>query len=174
MSQTGTTNGRANPTTITAEPGIPHIIVEREVDAPRALVFRAYTEPKLMEQWLGPRDLTMRIERHGNAHGDAYRFIHTDANGNEFAFRGVVHGPAGGASPETGMFRTFEWEGMPNHVSLEQLTLEPRANGQRTLIRTVSTFLSQADRDGMIASGMESGLKQAMERLDELMARLQG
>jgi uncharacterized protein YndB with AHSA1/START domain len=64
-------------TEITAEPGIPQIVVSREFAAPRDLVFRAYTEPDLLSQWLGPRDLTMTIDKYDVRDGGTYRYIHT-------------------------------------------------------------------------------------------------
>ena len=85
-------------TQITAEPGIPQIIMTCEFDAPRELVFRAYTEPELLQQWLGPRDLTMAVKENDVRDGGKWRFVHTDAHGHEHGFHGVFHGnpsPAG-------------------------------------------------------------------------------
>ena len=153
-------------TQITAPPGVPQVIITREFDAPRDLVFRAYTDPDLLVQWLGPRDLTMTIDRYEVRDGGAWRYIHTDAEGNEFRFRGFFHGTP---SPE-GIVQTFEFEGMPGHVALETTTLTERDG--RTLVRTVSGFQSVEDRDGMVASGMERGVRDSDERLDDLLARL--
>ena len=68
------------------------------------------------------------------------------------------------------MVRTFEFEGVPGHVSLETATFEER--GGKTLLRVNAVYQSVEDRDGMVQSGMESGLNEGMERLDELLARL--
>jgi uncharacterized protein YndB with AHSA1/START domain len=154
-------------TQITAEPGIPQIIIEREFDAPRDLVFRAYTDPELVVQWLGPRDLTMKIEEYDVRDGGKWRYISTDADGNEYGFHGVFHGTP---SPE-GTVQTFEFEGMPGHVAMDTLTLVERDG--RTLARTVSSFQSVEDRDGMVASGMERGVRDSDERMGELLAKLQ-
>ncbi|GAB2819590.1 SRPBCC family protein [Actinoallomurus bryophytorum] len=154
-------------TQITAEPGIPQIIVEREFDAPRDLVFQAFTEPELIVQWLGPRELTMKIEEYDVRDGGKWRYISSDADGNEFGFHGVFHG---NPSPE-GTVQTFEFEGMPGHVAMDTLTLVERDG--RTLVRTVSSFQSVEDRDGMIASGAERGVRDSDERLGELLAKLQ-
>jgi uncharacterized protein YndB with AHSA1/START domain len=154
-------------TQITAEPGIPQIIIEREFEAPRDLVFRAFTEPELIVQWLGPRDLTMKIEEYDVRDGGKWRYISTDADGNEFGFHGVFHGTP---SPE-GTVQTFEFEGMPGHVAMETITLVERDG--RTLARTVSSFQSLEDRDGMVASGMEHGVRDSDERMGELLAKLQ-
>lgn len=154
-------------TEITAEPGIPLIVMTRDFDAPRDLVFRAYTEPRLLVQWLGPRDLTTTVDRYDVRDGGQWRYVQKDPEGNEHGFHGVFHGAP---SPEA-IVQTFEYEGVPGHVMLETTTFEER--GGATLVRTVSSFQSVADRDGMVASGMERGVREGDERLDELLARLQ-
>lgn len=154
-------------TQIIAEPGVPQIVITREFDAPRELLYRAYTDPELLVQWLGPRRLTMTIERQDVRDGGMWRFTHRDAEGNEYGFHGVFHGTP---SAEGGIVRTFEYEGAPGHVSLETLTLEE--HGGRTLVRTNAVFQSVEDRDAMVESGMESGVNEGMEKLDELLARL--
>jgi uncharacterized protein YndB with AHSA1/START domain len=153
-------------TQITAEPGVPLIVITREFDASRELVFRAYTEPDLIVRWLGPRELAMTIDEYDVRDGGRWRYISTDEAGNEFAFRGVFHGAP---SPD-GTVQTFEFEGMPGHVALETLTMEERDG--KTLVRTVSSFQSVEDRDGMVASGMEHGVHDSHERLDELLATM--
>jgi uncharacterized protein YndB with AHSA1/START domain len=154
-------------TEITAGPGMPQIVITREFDAPRDLVFRAYTEPELLAQWLGPRDLTMTIDRYDARDGGTWRYVHTDAQGNEYGFHGVFHGTP---SPD-GIVQTFEFEGVPGHVALETITLHERDG--KTLVRTVSGFQSVEDRDGAVASGMEQGVRDSDERLDDLLAKLQ-
>jgi uncharacterized protein YndB with AHSA1/START domain len=153
-------------TQITAEPGVPLIVITREFDAPREMVFRAYTDPELIVQWLGPRDLTMAIDEYDVRDGGRWRYVSTDGAGNEFAFHGVFHGTP---SPE-GTVQTFEFEGMPGHVTLETLTMEERDG--KTFVRTVSSFQSIEDRDGMVASGMERGVHDSHERMDELLATM--
>ena len=155
-------------TRITAEPGMPQIIITREFDAPRDLVFRAHTDPGLLVQWLGPRDLTMTIDRYDVRDGGRWRYVHTDAQGNAYGFHGVFHGDP---SPQA-IVQTSEFEGAPGHVKLDTTTLEQRGN--KTLVRTVSAFSSVADRDAMIASGVERGARDSGERLQELLTRLQG
>jgi uncharacterized protein YndB with AHSA1/START domain len=153
-------------TQITAEPGIPQIIITREFDAPRELVIRAYTDPELLVRWLGPRDLTMTIDHFDVRDGGRWRYIHADADGNEYGFHGVFHGTP---SPD-GLVQTFEFEGAPGHVALETLTLEERDG--RTVTRSVSSFQSVEDRDGMVEGGMERGVRDSDERLAELLAEL--
>ena len=154
-------------TQITAEPGIPQIIITREFDAPRDLVFRAYIEPDLLGQWLGPRDLAMTIDRYDARDGGTWRYVHSDAQGNRYGFHGVFHGDP---SPD-GIVQTFEFEGAPGHVYLQTATLAERSG--KTLLRTISAFQSVGDRDAMVASGMERGVHDSGERLAELLARLQ-
>jgi uncharacterized protein YndB with AHSA1/START domain len=149
-----------------AEPGVPSVVFTSEFDAPRDLVFRAYMEPELLVQWLGPRRLAMTIDRQEVRDGGRWRFINRGADGNEFGFHGVFHGEP---SPDETV-RTFEYEGAPGHVSLEKLTLEERDG--RTLVRTISVFQSVEDRDAMVQSGMERGVREGVERLEVLLARL--
>lgn len=165
MDRKGTT---MNKTTITAEPGIPQITITREFDAPRELVFRAHTDPQLLVQWLGPRDLTLTIDRYEVRDGGTWRYVHTDAQGHEYGFHGVFHGTP---SPDA-IVQTFEFEGVPGHVNLYTITLKQQGGG-RTLMRTVSSFQSVEDRDGMVASDMERGVRDSADRLEELLARLQ-
>jgi uncharacterized protein YndB with AHSA1/START domain len=151
---------------LTAEPGVPQIVIAREFEASRELLFRAYTDPELLAQWLGPRRMSMTVHSYDLRDGGAWRFTHRDPEGNAYGFHGIFHGTP---SPE-GIVRTFEFEGAPGHVSLETLTFEER--GGKTLVRTNAVFQSVEDRDAMIESGMESGVNEGMERLDELLARL--
>jgi uncharacterized protein YndB with AHSA1/START domain len=152
-------------TRITAQPGNALIQIEREFDAPRDVVFRAHVDPELLAQWLGPHNMTMTIDHFEPRDGGRYRYVHRDPDGNEYGFRGVFHGDP---SPD-GTIQTFEWEGLPGHVSLDSAVFEAR--GDKTLVRVTSAFQSVEDRDGMIASGMESGLNEGYERLDQLLAR---
>jgi uncharacterized protein YndB with AHSA1/START domain len=153
-------------TQITAEPGVPYIDFTREFDAPRELVFRAHTDPELLAQWLGPRKYEMIIERLEPRDGGTWRYLNRDDAGNELAFHGVFHGTP---TPDR-MVQTFEFEGAPGHVSLETLTLEERDG--RTIARGRSVYESVEDRDAMVRSGMEQGMSEGYERLDELVARL--
>ena len=153
-------------TQIAADPGVPQIIITREFAAPSEFLFRAWTEPELLVQWLGPRRLKMRVDRHELRDGGRWHFTHWGEDGTEHRFGGVFHGtPSVGAT-----VRTFEYEGAPGHVSLETLTFERR--GDRTLVRMNSVFQSVEDRDAMVQSGMEEGVNDGMERLDELLARM--
>ena len=154
-------------TQITAERGMPQIIITREFDAPRDLVFRAHTDPDLLVQWLGPRALTMTVDHYDARDGGTWRYVHKDAQGNEYGFHGVFHGTP---TPD-GMVQTFEFEGAPGHVSLDTTTLQEHDG--RTLLRSVSSFQSVEDRDEMIAAGMERGVRDSEDRLAELLDKLQ-
>ncbi len=152
-------------TEITATPGQPRIDMQREFAAPRALVYRAYTDPALLVQWIGPRRLTMTVDRWDPQDGGAWRYTHRDGAGNEFVFHGVFHGAP---SPD-GMVQTFEFEGAPGHISLDWVEFEDR--GETTVVHTHSVHQSVQARDAMIAAGMTSGINEGYERLDELLAR---
>ncbi|MBK9051731.1 MAG: SRPBCC family protein [Chloroflexi bacterium] len=155
-----------NQTAITAEPGRQEVFVIREFDAPRELVFKAHTDPNLFVQWIGPRDLSTTIEAFEPVSGGNWRFTQKDQDGNEYSFHGVFHE----VSPER-VIQTFEFDGLPEsgHVALETMTLEALPNG-RTKLTNQSIFQSVADRDGMIQSGMEQGVNEGYERLDEVLA----
>jgi uncharacterized protein YndB with AHSA1/START domain len=153
-------------TQIIAEPGVPQIVVSREFDAPRDLLFRAHTDPDLLVQWLGPRELTMTIDRLDLRDGGSWRFAHWDIDGNEYGFHGVFHG----APSASGIVWTFEFEGTPGHVVLETATFEEL--GGKTLLTQNSVFQSAGDRDRALQSGMADGAIDSMDRLDELLTRL--
>jgi len=150
---------------ITAEPGVPQILTERELDAPPELVYRAFTEPDLLAQWLGPRKYTMTVDRYDLRDGGSWRYVHSDEDGNAWGFHGVFHG-----EPSLhGIVQTFEFEGAPGNVQMDTVTFEGRGDG--TVVRTNSVFQSVEARDAMVQSGMADGMSQGYERLDELLAR---
>jgi uncharacterized protein YndB with AHSA1/START domain len=152
---------------IAAEAGTALIVTERELDAPRDLVYRAWTDPALLAQWLGPRRLTMRVEAYDLRHGGAWRYVHVDTDGTEYVFRGVFHGDP---TPDR-MVQTFEFEGAPGHVALDTLILEDL--GGRTLARTISAYQSVEARDAMLNSGMAGGMEEGYQQLEELLAGMQ-
>ena len=157
-----------NKIVVTAEPGKQDVLITREFDAPRELVFKAHTDPQLYAQWLGPRGYDMVLETFEPYSGGRYRYIHKDSNGNEFRFHGVFH-----EISEDLMIQTFEFEGLPEkgHVTLDTMRLESLP-GDRSRLTIQSLFQSVADRDGMVQSGMEQGMTEGYERLDELLATL--
>jgi uncharacterized protein YndB with AHSA1/START domain len=153
-------------TEITAVPGMPQIVITREFNASPEFLFRAHTDPELLVQWLGPRGLAMKVERLDARHGGTWRYIHEDRDGNAFAFHGVFHGTP---SPD-GITQTSEFEGAPGNVSLESMTFEQRDG--KTLLRATATYQSIDVRDMVIESGMETGVVEGYERLDELAEKM--
>ena len=156
-------------TTITAERGKQEIVITREFDAPRELVFKAFTDPNLIPQWWGPRYLSTEIDKIDVKPGGQWRFINRDAEGKEYGFHGVYHEIL---APER-IIDTFEFEGLPEtgHVALETVRLEALPGGRTRLI-SQSVFQSVADRDGMLQSGMEEGVNDTYDRLEELLKKL--
>ncbi len=151
-------------TRIIAERGKQEVIITRVFEAPRNLVFKAYTDRNLIAQWLGPRRFTTIVDKIDVRPGGVWRFINRDAGGNEYAFHGVFHDVV---SPES-IVRTFEFEGTPGRVSFETLTLEEI--GDKTKVTAKAVYQSVEDRDTMLKSGMEEGVLETMDRLAELLA----
>jgi uncharacterized protein YndB with AHSA1/START domain len=151
---------------VTAEPGVPQIVTTRDFDAPRHLLYRAFTDADLLTQWLGPRRYTMTIERFDPRDGGTWRYLHADDAGNTYGFHGVFHGDP---SPE-GIVQTFEFEGAPGNVQMDTVTFEEHDGG--TTVRTNSVFQSVEARDAMYESGMAEGMSEGYERLEELLAKL--
>lgn len=154
-------------TTITT-PSEREIVSERVFDAPRDLVFETFTDPELIPAWWGPRGSTTIVDKMEFEVGGAWRFVHRDVDGSETGFRGTYRE----ITPPERIVQTFEWEGMPGHVIVE--TAEFEDLGDRTKITTRSLFHTTEERDGMLASGMESGLTETHDRFTELLAKRQG
>lgn len=152
-------------TTITAEPGTPYLTITREFDAPVEQVFNAHIDEHLAVQWLGPRGYEMTCDRWDMRDGGAYQYTHTNPEDESFTFRGSVHS----VKPNESIVQTFEFLGYPGPVDLEWMTFEDLGD-ERTRIVGKSVFQSVEHRDAMIASGMESGVREGYERLDELLA----
>jgi uncharacterized protein YndB with AHSA1/START domain len=150
---------------VVADPGTHDIIITRSFDAPRELVFKAFTEADAVRQWWGQRSTETIIDEFEARAGGRWRLVERDGEGNEYGFHGVYHEAT---APERIVY-TFEFEGMPGHVLLETVTFEEQDG--RTLMTDVSVFQSVADRDGMLQSGMESGAAESMDRLDEYLAK---
>ena len=157
-----------NKTRITAEAGKQEFFVTREFDAPRKVVFKAFVDPKLYVQWLGPRNMNMKLEKFEPRPGGMWRYVDKDPSGTEYGFHGVYHEVL---TPER-LIDTFEFEGLPEkgHVSLETAKFEELPGG-RTRLTIHSVFQTVADRDGMVSTGMEKGMTESFERLDELLAK---
>ena len=150
---------------VVADPGTQEIVITRSFDAPRELVFKAFTEPDAVRRWWGLANSETVVDQLEARPGGRWRFVERDGEGNEFGFHGVYHDLQ---APERIVY-TFEYEGMPGHVLLETITFEEQDG--RTLMTDSSVFQSVADRDGMLASGMETGAAQSMDQLDEYLAK---
>lgn len=160
MTATGT-----HETEIVADPDVPLVRITREFDAPPEKVFRAHADPDLVVQWLSPQRHEMRIERFDCRTGGSYRYVHT-ADGEEYCFYGSFHE----VRPDEVIVQTFTYEGMPDGVALERVTFEDIGGGRTRLVAT-SLVDSFEGRDAVLSSGMEDGLRECYEKLDELFTR---
>ena len=151
-------------TTIEADPTVPLVRITREFDAPPEKVFRAHTDPDLLVQWLGPHGLEMTVDHFDCRTGGSYRYLHRDENG-EYGFHGCFHE----VRPAELIVQTFTFEGFPDGVALEKLVLEDLGNG-RTRLTATSLVDSFEGRDAFLAGGMEQGVREGYERLDEVLA----
>ena len=153
-------------TEFVADRGMRQVVMTRVFNAPRDRVFRAYTDPKLIPRWWGPRRYTTVVEKMDVRPGGRWRYVQRDAEGNEFGF----HGEYREIVPPERLVSTFEFEGMPGHVLLDTATFEDL--GRRTRLTITSQFESVEDLEGMVKSGMESGARESQDRLEELLATL--
>ncbi len=151
-------------TQITLDPRVPLVRITREFDAPPEKVFRAHTDPDLVVRWLGPRGVEMKIDHYDCRTGGSYRYVHT-SGGQEYGFRGCFHD----VRPSGLIVQTFTFEGVPDGVALEKLVFEDLGGGRTRLVAT-SLVDSFEGRDAFVSSGMEDGIRQGYERLDEVLA----
>jgi uncharacterized protein YndB with AHSA1/START domain len=157
----------SNQLTVTT-PSDREIVMTRVFDAPRDLVFEAHTSCEHMSHWWGPRKYEVASCEMDFRPGGAWRIVHRGPGGEEHGFRGEFREIV---RPERIVW-TFEWEGMPGHVSVDTLTLEEQ-DGKTTLTAT-SVFDTVEDRNGMLESGMEAGAAETMDRLAEYLEALKG
>lgn len=155
-----------NPTKIAASPGKQDILITRDFNASREQVFRAYTDPNIYKNWIGPKEMKTTIQTFDPKPGGKYRYIQRDKSGKEFAFHGVYHEVK---SPEL-IIETFEYEGLPEkgHALLESVKFESLSSN-KTRVISKSVFLSTEDRDGMMRPDMTKGINESHERLDDLL-----
>ena len=149
--------------------GVPFIDYSREMDFPVADVFNAHRDPDLISQWLGPRGMKMDMDHYDFVTGGTYRYTHTGPDGVPYDFSGIFHT----VRENEFAIQTFEFSGYPDVVSIESLTFEDLGNG-RTRLTSHGVYPTMEARDGMASSGMEDGLGQGYERLEELLASLAG
>ncbi len=158
------TSRTSHETQIVADPDLPMVRIIREFDAPPAKVFRAHTDPELVAQWMGPRSTQARIDHWDCRTGGSWRYVATQGD-QEYGFRGCFHE----VRPNELIVQTFTFEGMPDGVALEKLVLEDLGDGRTRLTATSLTDSFEA-RDAMLASGMDVGVREGYERLDEVLA----
>ncbi|HTP02797.1 MAG TPA: SRPBCC family protein [Anaerolineales bacterium] len=157
----------AGKTHIVAEPGKQEIVITRLFDVPRERLFKVMNDPELLPQWWGPERYTTTVEKMDVRPGGSWRFVQAAADGGTHAFHGVYHE----VRPPERLVYTFEYEGVPGHVTMDTITFED--TGGKTLLREQSVFQSVEDRDGMVQSGMEEGANASMERLEALLTKAQ-
>jgi uncharacterized protein YndB with AHSA1/START domain len=152
-----------NALTVTAPEGLPFVDWEREFDAPVAAVFRAHTDPELVQRWLGPHGYEMTIREWEAVDGGRWSYVHS-AGGEDYAFRGTFHT----VRENDVIVQTFEFLGVPDVVSVETVRFVDL--GGRTRLVGHSVYPSLEARDGMVRSDMERGMGEGYERLDEQLA----
>lgn len=138
----------------------------REFDAPVEALFRAHAEPDLMKSWLGPHGLEMTIEEWDFTSHGGYRYVHTD-EGGAYGFNGTFH------TVRTNEFilQTFEFDGAPDQVNIEYLWFEDLGGG-RSRLRGRSICPNVEARDALLSSGMQDGMEQGYQKLDDLLKNL--
>ena len=148
---------------IEAVPDLPIVRITRDFHATPAQLMRAHTDPDLFLRWVGPDSLTTRIDHWDCRTLGSYRYV-SERDGEEFAFRGTF--------PEVGedrIVQTFTWEGMPEAIALETLWFEDLGEGM-TRLHAQSLCDSIEGRDGMLSSGMDTGIHEGYAKLDGLLA----
>jgi uncharacterized protein YndB with AHSA1/START domain len=166
MSTSPTHEAATRETTIEADPNLPTIRIVRDFDAPPEKVFRAWVEPELVVQWLGPKSTEMRIDQWDARTGGNYRYSALQDGEVVAAFYGSFHE----VRPSERLVQTFTWEGMPDGVSLDTMTFEDLGDG-RTRTIGLSVVENFEGRDAIMASGMEVGVYEGYEKLDALLAQ---
>ena len=156
-----------NETSIEAVPDLPIIRITREFEAPAATVYRAWAEPELVKRWMGPRSIDMDIDAWECRRGGSYRYTARRAGEEIARFYGSFHE----ARPGERIVQTFTFEGVPDGVSLDTVVFTPLDGGRRCRTVVTSVVDSMEARDGILASGMDTGVTEGYEELDELCAQ---
>lgn len=151
-------------TEITVDKDVPLVKITRDFDAPPDKVFRAHADADLVVRWLGPRSLQTRIGHYDCRTGGSYRYRQV-RGAEEFGFYGCFHE----VRPGELIVQTFTFEGEPDGVALERIVFTDLGGG-RTRLTSTSLVDSFAARDAFVASGMETGVREGYERLDEVLA----
>lgn len=151
---------------LVAEPKQHSIVATCIFNAPRELVFKIMTDPETIPQWWGPRNLTTTVDKMEPRSGGSWRYVVSAQNGKEWAFHGVYHAIE---APVRTVF-TYEYEGLPGHVSMETAMFEDHDGGTKVTI--ISVFQTIEDRDNMLQSDWQEGEEESMDRLEELLAKM--
>jgi uncharacterized protein YndB with AHSA1/START domain len=146
-------------TKINAEDGKQDLVITREFDLPLALLFKAYIEPEIVEQWMGTKVLKLESKQHGS-----YQFETTDPKGNKHRFNGTIHD----FCPNQRIIRTFEMENTPFPVQLEFLEFEKLTDETSKLVMQI-VYKSVAYRDQMLQLPFAFGINMAHNRLQEIL-----
>jgi uncharacterized protein YndB with AHSA1/START domain len=149
-------------TKINAEDGKQELVITREFDLPLELLFKAYEEPEIVEQWMGTKVLKLENKKHGG-----YQFETTDPKGNKYGFNGVIHE----FSPNKRIIRTFEMENTPFDAWLEFLEFEKLTDDTSKLTMHV-IYKSVALRDQMLQMPFAQGINMAHNRIQEIVSKL--
>lgn len=145
------------------------ITMSRVFDAPRELVWKVCTSADFIPQWWGPHRMTTVVDQMEVEVGGAWRYIQTDAEGNEYAFKGLFKE----VQPPERLTYTFEFEPMAGHISTETIIFEALPNG-RTKLTATTVYETLEDLEGILQSGMEGGAVETWDRLEALLKDLAG
>jgi uncharacterized protein YndB with AHSA1/START domain len=155
----------AEKTKIIVEPGTPTIVITRVFDAPRRLVFEAWTKPEHLMRWWGPRDLTFSVCEMDFRPGGAWRFV-LRRDGNDYGFGGEYRE----ILPPERLVYTFRFDGAPDAEAVETLIFVEKDG--KTILTNTMLHTSVENRDAHVQSGMEEGVLQTMDRLAELLGTM--
>ena len=151
-------------TPVIAPPDVPVFILTREFDAPRALVWRALTDPSMLAQWWGPEGFTNKIHALEIRVGGQWKIDNTTPDGQTFTFSGEVVELQDGIR----LAQTFKFMDYPSNLDI--MVLEDLADGGTRM--TSTTVLQSLElRAGMMQSGMEDGAQSSYDRLAALLAK---
>lgn len=153
--------------TIEADPKVPAINMTRDFKATPAQLLKAHTDPELFVRWVGPDSIASRVDYWDARSGGSWRYVSClagDSSGEEFGFHGTFHEVRADR-----IVQTFTWEGQPDGVALETLVFEDLGDG-RTRLHAQSLCPTFEERDGWLASGMETGVNEGYAKLDGLLA----
>lgn len=161
-------NSTTMKTEIIAAPGKQDFFVHREFEASKELLFKAFSDPKMLAQWFLPKNLNMTVHEMDCTTGGSFYHTHSHESGMEFGFRGVFHEVA----PNERIVKTSEFVGLPQRLlpTLEFTTFESQGTGTKVTIQTLCPSVEY--RDEMIKNGMENALIQAYEQLDDLLNKV--